>query len=120
MQTKVKSYMVNRDDRGGMIGVVNSGEWREVNYVTTKQGAVRGNHYHKRCRELVFVIEGRVHVTLSNARASDERRQLTLVSGEGVVLDPYTLHAMTYEEDTTQISLLDHPFDPNHPDLHTV
>jgi len=114
----VRSYMDRSDDRGRMVGIVNSGHWREANYVETKAGRVRGGHYHKDTHELVFIVSGAVEVELRSVHDADDVATLSLGPGEGLRVDPYVLHTMRYTRDTVHVSLLDRPFDPDQPDLH--
>ena len=47
---KLKPYQVFEDDRGKLIGIMNDAQWEEFNYLETKAGNVRGNHYHEHTR----------------------------------------------------------------------
>ncbi len=116
----VKSYMHRTDARGAMVGVSNVGTWREVNYVTSRAGATRGNHYHKESHELVFILEGEVEVVLRDVNDADGTDTVVLKAGQGVEIGTFVLHTMRYLADTVQISLLDRAFDPANPDLHTL
>jgi len=116
----VRRYMDRKDDRGRMVGIVNSEVWKEVNYVETRAGATRGGHYHKDSHELVFILRGAVDVELQSIGDEADTASVTLTSGEGIRVDPYVLHTMRYKTDTVHISLLDRPFDPDDPDLHVL
>jgi len=103
-----------------MLGVTNMGTWKEVNYVRSGAGTVRGNHYHKESHELVFILEGKAEVVLRDVNNAADTEKVTLRAGEGIEIDTFVLHTMRYLTDTVQISLLDRAFDPSSPDLHTM
>ncbi len=121
INTKIlKSYMRRSDGRGSILGVTNTGTWKEVNFVTTHAGTVRGNHYHRDSHELVFIVEGEVEVVLQDVNNEDDRETVILKGGEGIEIQTFVLHTMRYLAPTVQISLLDRAFDPSNPDLHTL
>ena len=70
-----------KDERGSLIQLVHSG-YVQVNIITTNKGVVRGNHYHRKCREAFYVISGCVEVTLT----SNEEKQKTLFKAEDCVM----------------------------------
>lgn len=115
---KLGYYTESSDERGCFRGLINQGKWAEINVVETRSGAVRGRHYHKHTREVVFILKGEVEVELQSIREEGLRKRLLLRQGEGILLSPEVFHVMRYTQDTVQISLLDQAFDPEHPDLH--
>lgn len=112
-------YMNCLDQRGAFLGLVNEGMWKEVNFVKTQAGQLRGGHFHTKTNEIIFLVSGRAEVELQSCDDSQQRQTFILNSGEGVQIKPYTLHSLYYLEDSEQVALLDVPFDPASPDLHT-
>ena len=47
-----------------MKGLINEGEWKELNFFSTKAGQVRGDHYHKNTDELFIILEGEIKIKL--------------------------------------------------------
>lgn len=113
---KITPYTQKEDERGLFTGITNVGPWHEVNYLQTKAGAVRGNHYHKEIKEFVFIVKGHVLVEFESVKVADKIK-FELRSGEGVIIHPYVLHTFFYVTDCEQISFLDSLFDPASPDL---
>ena len=112
---------MNRSDhRGSFLGLVNQGSWQEVNFVATQAGEIRGGHFHTQTNEVIFLLRGKAAVELQNCHNLEETQQFILNSGEGVEIKPYMLHTLRYLEDSEQVALLDVPFDPANPDLHTL
>jgi dTDP-4-dehydrorhamnose 3,5-epimerase-like enzyme len=114
----IKKYAGFSDDRGEFCGVLNEGNWGEVNYVFTKKGAIRGNHFHKNVVEIVFLLKGEMTVEVSDIKDSNILETVHLKAGEGIRLEPYLYHVMKYDTDCEQLSILDQPFEENNPDIH--
>lgn len=92
-----------RDDRGCLVQLVHNG-YTQVNVITTKKGALRGNHYHKQCQEAFYIVTGSVDVTLSK----DNRKETVhFQSGDFFVIPPFTVHSMSYPEECIMIALYD-------------
>lgn len=71
---------INEDERGKYIEVFKIPGFGQVSYATSKPGAVRGNHYHKRKKEIICVIEGEAKIQLRN-RENNEIKEY-FISGE--------------------------------------
>jgi dTDP-4-dehydrorhamnose 3,5-epimerase-like enzyme len=112
--------MNRSDDRGSFLGLVNQGSWQEINFIATQAGQVRGGHFHTRTHEVIFLLRGKAEVELQDCHNPEEKQQFVLNSGEGIRIEPYMLHTLHYLEDSEQVALLDVPFDPANPDLHTL
>lgn|GEM_PF-1202347 len=115
---KFSCYVNQSDHRGSFWGLVNQGDWQEVNFVSTQAGRVRGGHFHTQTNEIIFLIKGKAEVKLQDCYDPQQKQQFILNSGEGIEIEPYVVHTLSYLEDSEQIALLDNSFDPNNPDLH--
>ena len=49
----LKNHFSVSDSRGEMIGLVNQGNWQELNLFKTSSNQLRGSHYHKFTDELL-------------------------------------------------------------------
>ena len=105
------------DDRGMLVQLVHGG-YTQVNVVTTKRGVVRGNHYHKLCREAFYVISGSVNVILT---AGGKRGETMFSAGDFFEIPPMVLHEMSYPEDCVMVALYDRPVEDENgdKDIHT-
>ena len=86
MYKKLAPYFTHDDGRGQIVGVVNEGEWREVNSISSEAGSVRGNHYHESTIELFLILSGKIEVTVQ--RVEDRvltRAAKTFIVGPGDV-----------------------------------
>ena len=93
------------DDRGSLRQLVHDG-WKQVNYITSKAGAFRGNHYHKENTEAFYVISGRFKLTAESADGN-YKEEYDIKAGDFFTVSPYVNHSFDYIEDTELISLYD-------------
>jgi dTDP-4-dehydrorhamnose 3,5-epimerase-like enzyme len=117
---KVSSYSHYTDDRGSFSGLIRTGNWREVNFIFSKAGSVRGNHYHKKLNEFVFLLTGAAQVEFVNVIDKKQKMIFDLKAGEGVYIRPYIYHTFVFIQNTEQVCMLDLPFDNEHPDLYVL
>lgn len=113
----LEPYMMHTDPRGLVCGVTRQ-EWiREVNYVETVTGEVRGNHYHRETLEMFFIIDGRVRVSVRDVRTgeTDER---VFTKGDIFLVEPYELHTFRILADAKWINMLSKPVEGTNPDFH--
>jgi mannose-6-phosphate isomerase-like protein (cupin superfamily) len=61
-------------------------------FIELRAGAVRGNHYHNRKRELVYVISGEVLLTVQDPQ-SGARDSVTLRTGDTGMIETGIAHA---------------------------
>lgn len=75
-----------------------------VTHITTKEGSIRGNHWHKEATVYVFVLRGKFRiVSRFNGRESDATAQ----PGDLVIFPPEDVHALVALEDS-EFMLLAH------------
>jgi len=71
---------IKRDERGDLIEVFKIPGVGQIFYATTKPGAIRGNHYHKRKKEYFCIIEGEAKIRLRNRDNNEVEEHI--VSGD--------------------------------------
>jgi len=62
----LENYTQILDSRGFMKGLINQGNWKELNFFFTKSGQIRGNHYHKITDELFIILKGKMEIELTS------------------------------------------------------
>ena len=77
---------INEDERGKYIEVFKIPGVGQISYATSRPGAVRGNHYHKRKKEKFCVIEGEAKIRLRN-RENNEAKEYLISGDEPEVID---------------------------------
>lgn len=73
---------VNEDQRGKYVEVFKIPGCGQVSYATSKPEAIRGNHYHKRKKEIICVIDGEAIIRIRN-RENNEIKEYQ-VSGRNL------------------------------------
>ena len=96
-----------RTDTRGSLTQINTGEWKQLNYLIIKKGNSFGGHYHKHKKELFYLLEGKVKVIVSDNTIKEEN----LNPYELILIDPYDYHNIYAIEDSNIIELLSEPFD---------
>ncbi len=91
------------DDRGKLNQLFRDG-YKQVNYIFTKSGVIRGEHYHKNNKEAFYVISGSFELILEDLN-SDAKEKHILKTGDFFAINPYLKHSFNYLEDTRLISM---------------
>lgn len=96
---------------GEMAQIVNGEEVRHLYYADfTVGGAPRGNHYHRRKHECVYIIEGKLEV-VSIDLATKKQEKYVLSVGDLICSPPNNAHAYIPLEYTRAIVFAPEPFD---------
>ena len=91
-----------RDARGVITDILDGVRVDCVSLLSTKKGAVRGNHYHKKTTQYLYVLHGRF-------RAFEQRRgrpveQRVLKAGDLWITPPRARHAILALEEGTFVA----------------
>ncbi len=93
----------NADARGSITDILAGQPFDAATIITSRSGAVRGNHYHKDTIQWVYVLTGRVRVA---AQVENQPRQeIELGPGELVRHDALEAHSVLAVEDSTFLVL---------------
>ena len=104
------------DSRGQMLGVINDGQWEEINFIETAASCLRGGHYHRDTRELFLLISGTLKVRVTPVTGGDTREH-TFTAGSIFVVEPGEVHWFESLTACTWINALSKRFDQNTPDI---
>ena len=66
------NYFKKEDPRGKIVGLINQGNWEELNYFCTDSDQIRGNHYHKKTDELFIILKGKLEIQLTEVSQNGE------------------------------------------------
>ncbi len=91
------------DERGAITDILRQEPIDYVTVITSKKGALRGNHVHKETVQYVYVMEGRLKA-LSQI-PGEPVRTAVLGKGDLIVNMPQEGHAFEALEDTTFLVL---------------
>lgn len=93
-----KKRPVFRDTRGEIIDILQRVKVDSVTIISSRKGAVRGNHYHKRTIQYAYVLKGKFRLF---TQEEGKRIQRKLVKeGDFITTPPLERHAFVAEEDS--------------------
>lgn len=93
------------DERGEITNVLEE-PINHVAVITSKKGATRGNHYHPKQVQYVYLVSGRYESISKDISSQDAKEEKVIVeSGCLVVTPPMTAHAMRFLEDSVFLNL---------------
>lgn len=115
----IKPYFKSEDLRGEILGIAQFDWIKEMNYIQSKAGSIRGGHYHKQTTELFFIIDGLIHVTISNLQG-DVQKSVDVSKGDIFIVDPFEVHTFQVLKDSRWLNALSCPMDAKNPDFFYV
>jgi quercetin dioxygenase-like cupin family protein len=96
---------VFKDRRGSVYDIVEK-KVGHVGVITSKRGAVRGNHYHKRSVQYTYVLSGTVRYTQKDTRGKTAKREsIILRPGDLVETPPLVAHSLKFLQDATILDI---------------
>ena len=113
----INSYFNHVDERGSIVGLVNFGQWEELNIIESLKNAVRGGHYNLKTSELFIILEGRIEVFLENINQG-KTRIVEVNAGDVFLIKPRIIHTFTILENSRWINCLSKKIDPNNKDFY--
>lgn len=102
-----KADFAFEDARGCLTQLVHEG-FAQVNVLFTREGVIRGGHYHKICDEAFYIISGSVETTLRKTGES-EKEVVTFSKGDFFAIHPDTVHSMYFPTDCLMVQLYSIP-----------
>lgn len=110
-------YKKLEDSRGSFLGIVNSGQWEEINFVETAANQVRGGHYHKKTWELFFIIDGDIEITITELGGVGMNK-FTVGPGSIFVIEPFEIHSFACKTPCKWINVLSKRIDDQFHDIY--
>ena len=83
-----------------------------IAFLALNAGTLRGNHYHERKEEFVYLIAGELRVTIE-AVESGEREMVSMAAGDLLFLSTRIAHAFEVVQPGQAIEFSSARFDPN-------
>ncbi len=115
------NYFTKEDARGKMIGLVNEGNWKELNFFSTKPNQRRGNHYHKKTDELFIILKGRIKVELNSVSDSGiligDTKSIIVTKGDVFIIPKMVFHSFDIIEESNWINGLSLKMNNKAPDI---
>jgi dTDP-4-dehydrorhamnose 3,5-epimerase-like enzyme len=105
----IKNYFEHKDEKGSIRGLVNFGQWEEINIIESEAGVKRGNHYHKYTQELFIILEGRIKILLQkviNNQLVGEIKEYEVQKGDVFLIETSINHIFIILEKSRWINVL--------------
>ena len=112
----LEKYTIHEDTRGSFLGIINKYTWGEINFIQTRAGVERGNHYHRYTKELFYILTGEIQVDVKNIVDKAEHH-FRATPHMAFIVDPYEIHTFTTIKDSTWLNMLSHRLDERSPDF---
>jgi len=112
----IDPFYKKADPRGKLAGILRT-QIREINWVETKQGIIRGGHYHNQTVEYLFFVIGKARVwcTSKEGKILGDR---VMEPGEIIMLEPGEVHFVEALENCIWFNALNLEIDDRSPDIH--
>jgi dTDP-4-dehydrorhamnose reductase len=115
----VYPYFSHFDLRGGICGINQGQTWKEINYIESAKGAVRGNHYHKETLEGFFIIDGTIRIDLHRLE-NDKKESFIVRRGDILMIEPNVVHTFIILEAAKWINFLSRSIEGSNKDFHRI
>ena len=120
----IKNYTSFNDKRGKMIGLLNVGNWQELNFFETEPNQIRGGHFHKFTDELFIILNGKIKVKSSKVDLNNQLVGRTInqivTKGDVFIIPKLTHHTFEILEKSEWINALSLRMSDNDPDIHKI
>ena len=118
------NYFKKEDSRGTILGLIDQGNWKELNYFSTEPNQIRGNHYHKKTDELFIILKGKLEIKLTRVSINDqlegESELFSIKQGDVFVIPKMVYHVFNIVEKSEWINALSLKMDIKFPDIQTI
>ncbi len=105
---RVKHKPINFQDKRGIIqDICINGDFEHATYIFMKRGGIRGNHYHKKTTQYMFVIEGKLEYYYS--KENEKAKKVILNPGDFIETPAFEHHAVKPLKDTKVLVLAHGP-----------
>lgn len=82
------------DDRGTINDIFYQGKIDHVAIITSKPGAMRGNHYHKETTQHMLMTKGSLEYWYKNVDSNEPAKMVVAKEGDLVSTPPFEIHAL--------------------------
>jgi quercetin dioxygenase-like cupin family protein len=110
-----KEHMITLDpahaDARGAIQCLVNLPTRNVSLISSKQGSLRSNHYHKTDWHYMYVLAGKFEYYYRPSGTSEVPKKILLGKGDMIFTPPMEDHATVFLEDTDLVVMSKNPRD---------
>lgn len=95
--TKIKNVKkpleIHEDNRGFIADIFYKDNISHIAFIKTKKNKIRGNHYHKKTTQIIFITKGKLEYWYRKLNSKISKKKL-LYEGDIVVTPPFEIHAL--------------------------
>jgi len=88
-----------KDPRGTITDILDNVDLNSVTRITSKKGVARGNHFHKKTTQWLYLLEGKVRYV--SRRGKGKTRSAMMRPGDLACSPPHEAHAVITLEPST-------------------
>jgi dTDP-4-dehydrorhamnose 3,5-epimerase-like enzyme len=106
--TKKRIRPAFKDERGAIFDLLDKEKIFHIGMLTSKKGSIRGNHYHKKAKQITYVLSGKIELITKNAEQKDAKPySLIMEKGDIVDIPPMVCHSIKALEESTLLIFTD-------------
>lgn len=116
----ITNYFQHDDGRGSIKGLVNFGDWKELNLIDSEPGEIRGNHYHENTDELFVILDGLIKIKTQEVSSDcliGEVEEFKVKAGDVFLIKKNINHIFEIIEPSRWINALSVRTDSTKPDI---
>lgn len=96
------------DERGAIYDLLDKDNISHIGMITSKKGAVRGNHYHKGAKQITYILKGKMELRTKNMNQENSQiSTMILEEGDIVAIPKMVAHSLKALEDSTFLIFTD-------------
>ena len=92
---KIKLKPTFEDERGSIWDILSSEEINHIGFLISKNGSVRGKHFHKIQKQFTLVLNGQIHIRTKNIKDKNAPiEEFILNEMEMIIFEPFVYHSI--------------------------
>jgi len=88
-----------RDKRGTIMDIIYKTNVNHVGIIKSRKNTIRGNHYHKKTTQYVFIVQGKMEYWYKKLHSKIKAKRILLKPNDLIETPPYEIHAIRMLED---------------------
>ncbi|MFA5887110.1 MAG: cupin domain-containing protein [Candidatus Nanoarchaeia archaeon] len=88
------------DQRGAIHDILDDENILHIGLITSKKGAVRGNHYHNKAKQFNYVLKGKAEFLSKDSEDPNAKTEKNIIKeGDFISIPPKVIHTIIALED---------------------
>ena len=101
IQKVKKPLEIHKDKRGFISDIFYKDKIQHVAFIKTNRNKTRGNHYHKKTIQIMFITKGKLEYWYKNIK-SKKSKKILLKEGDIIETPPFEIHALRTKNYTNE------------------